>query len=168
MTAAPVISGTQLRLRPHVMSDMDAFGAFYQCDRAQYVTKPDGRTHLWYGFASEVGSWALTGMGSWAIDVDGQLAGQISISHPPHFPETEIGWIVFDGFEGRGIAFEAATLALAYTRSTIRPASLVSYIDADNARSIALAKRLGATLDPQAEKWDDVDVVYRHRVEDIA
>ena len=168
MTTAPVISGTQLRLRPHVLSDMDAFGAFYQSDRAQYVTKPDNPTHLWYGFAAEVGSWALTGMGSWAIDFDGQLAGQISVTHPPHFPETELGWILLDTIEGRGIAFEAATLALAYTRDTIRPASLVSYIDAHNTRSIALAKRLGATLDATADRWDDTDVVYRHNVGETA
>ena len=164
MTASPVITCAQTRLRPHVMTDMEAFEAFYQSDRAQFVTKPDNRTHLWYGFAAEVGSWTLTGMGSWAIDVDGQLAGQVSVTHPPHFPETELGWILFDDFEGRSIAFEAATLVVTYTRETIRPASLVSYIDARNSRSIALAERLGATLDPTADTWDDADVVYRHKV----
>ena len=93
----------------------------------------------------------------------GTLAGQVAVIHPPHFPETEIGWILFDGHEGQGIAFEAAKLALDYTWSTIQPASLVSYIDHRNTRSIALAERLGATRDDAAEKYDDVDVVYRHR-----
>lgn len=162
MTTAPIISGATVRLRPHVMADMDAFWDFFQSDRSGYVSKPDTRTHLWYGFASEVGSWALTGMGGWAIEVDGALAGQVAVTHPPHFPETEIGWILFDGFEGRGIAYEAAALALDYTRQTIRPASLVSYIDARNARSIALAKRLGAIHDPDAQSYDDADVVYRY------
>ena len=162
MTTAPVITGDTVRLRPHVMADMELFWDFYQSDRAHHVSKPNNRTHLWYGFASEVGSWALTGMGGWAVEVDGALAGQVAVTHPPHFPEPELGWILFSPFEGRGIAYEAASLALDYTRSTIKPTSLVSYIDARNARSIALAKRLGAAPDPLAPKYDDADVVYRH------
>lgn len=135
---------------------------FFQTPRAQYVSAPKNRTHLWYELASEVGSWDLMGMGGWAIEVDGTLAGQVAITHPPHFAEPELGYILFDGFEGRGIAHEAATLALDYTWRTIKPTSLVSYIDARNTRSIALAKRLGATRDDTAEKYDDGDVVYRH------
>ena len=38
----------------------------------------------------------------------------------------------------------------------------VSYIDRDNAASIALARRLGCTEDPDAERFDPVDVVFRH------
>lgn len=164
MTCAPIITGETVRLRPHAASDMDAFWMFYQSDRAHHMSAPQNRTQLWYGFASEVGSWALTGMGGWAVEVDGKLAGQVAITHPPHFPETELGWIVFDGFEGRGIAFEAAQLALNHARDQIKPASLVSYINAHNARSIALAKRLGATHDPAAATSVDGDVVYRHAV----
>ena len=164
MTTAPTLTGTTLRLRAHVIDDMEAFWAFYQGPRAQYVSAPKNRTHLWYGFASEVGSWTLTGMGGWAIEVEGRIAGQVAVTHPPHFPEPELGWILFDGFEGRGLAQEAAQLALDYTRDHIRPASLVSYIDRNNSRSIALARRLGATLDPDAARYDDVDVVYRHEV----
>lgn len=164
MTVAPTLQGKNIRLRPHRMSDTAPFWAFFQTSRAEYVSKPDNETHFWYAFASEVGSWALTGMGGWAIETaDGTLAGQVAVIHPPHFPETEIGWILFDGHEGQGIAFEAAQLALDYTWSTIQPASLVSYIDHRNTRSIALAERLGATRDDAAEKYDDVDVVYRHR-----
>ena len=40
---------------------------------------------------------------------------------------------------------------------------LVSYIDPHNARSIAVAERLGAVLDPDAAKQDPEDLVYRHR-----
>lgn len=164
MTNAPVIPGDNLRLRPHVMGDLEAFWAFFQNPRARFVQGPKTRTHLWYGFASEVGSWALAGMGGWAIEVDGQIAGQVAITQPPHFAEPELGYILFDGFEGRGIAFEAASLALAYTRDRIRPASLVSYIHRDNARSIALARRLGATHDPAGKTHDADDVVYRYAV----
>lgn len=143
---------------------MAAFWAFYQTARAQLMDVPKNRTHLWYGFAAEVGSWDLHGMGGWAIDIDGQLAGQVALTHPPHFAEPELGYLVFDGFEGRGIAFEAVGLALNYPRTEHKPASLVSYIHRDNARSIALAKQLGATHDPAGKAWDDAAVVYRYAV----
>ena len=163
MTQAPVITTERLRLRPHRMSDMDAFWAFFQSARAQYVDSPKNRTHLWYGFASEVGSWELQGQGGWAIETrDGALAGQVAVAQPPHFAERELGWILFDGFEGKGIAYEAAAAARDYAFETIGADTLVSYIDNRNARSIALAKRLGAFEDAAAARHDAGDVVYRH------
>ncbi len=164
MTTAPVITSDRMRLRPHVIDDMEAFWAFYQSPRAQFMDRPDNRTHLWYGFASEVGSWALTGMGGWGIEVDGAFAGQVAVIHPPHFAEPELGWFLLEEFEGQGIGFEAAALALDYARTTMKPASLVSYINPRNDRSIALAKRLGGTIDHDAERHDAHDVVYRHEV----
>ncbi|MFD1344605.1 GNAT family N-acetyltransferase [Litorisediminicola beolgyonensis] len=167
MTAAPVIDTARLRLRGHVMADMDAFETFFASDRARYSDGPETRTHLWYGFASEVGSWPLMGHGGWAIETrDGRLAGQVAITRPPRFPETEIGWMLFEGFEGRGYAFEAASAALAWAAASGLFETLVSYITPENARSIALAERLGARHDasaalPDGETTLDT-VVYRH------
>lgn len=148
---------------------MEAFWVFYQSPRAEFMDKPKTRTHLWYGFASEVGSWELQGQGAWAIETaDGEIAGQVAVTQPPHFPEPELGWILFDGFEGRGLAFEAASAALEFARSKIRPASLVSYIDRRNVRSIALAKRLGGVEDTVADRFDDNDMVIRHDMRQAA
>lgn len=163
MTAAPIIDTPRTRLRPHVLSDMDAFWDFYQSDRAAWVDGPNNRTHLWYGFSSEVGSWDLCGYGGWAIETrDGEFAGQVCISQPPHFAELELGWILFDGFEGQGLAFEAAQAARDYAFGTLNVPTLVSYIHRDNARSRALAERLGAVLDPDATPQAETGVVYRH------
>ncbi len=148
---------------------MEAFWTFYQSPRARFMDKPGNRTHLWYGFASEVGSWVLQGHGAWAIETaEGELAGQVAVTHPPHFPEPELGWLLFDGHEGRGLAFQAASAALDYARSEIRPASLVSYIDRRNLRSIALAERLDGVEDADAERFDDADVVLRLDVRQAA
>jgi RimJ/RimL family protein N-acetyltransferase len=164
MTCAPTITGTSLSLRPHRIDDLDPLWAFYRSPRAQMMDVPEDRTAMWYGFAAEHGSWGLCGMGSWAIDVGGALAGQVTLLHPPQFAEPELGWLLLDGFEGKGLAYEAADLALRYARTTIRPGTLVSYIDPDNSRSIALARRLGATLDATAPRHDATDLVYRHRI----
>ena len=163
MQQAPVISTERLRLRPHVVSDMDAFWEFYQSGRARYMDCPTNRTHLWYGFSSEVGSWELCGWGGWAVETHaGDLLGQIALTQPPHFPELELGWLLFDGFEGHGYAFEAASAALGYAFTVMDVDTLVSYIDRNNARSIALAERLGAFEDKAAARYDASDAVFRH------
>jgi RimJ/RimL family protein N-acetyltransferase len=163
MTNAPVISTQRLRLRPHVLSDMEPFWEFYQSDRARYMDKPANRTHLWYGFASEVASWELCGWGGWAVETrQGDLIGQVALTQPPHFAELELGWLLFDGYEGHGYAFEAAKAAQDFAFGDLKADTLVSYIDRDNARSIRLAQQLGAVEDPGAARHDAADVVYRH------
>ena len=162
MTLAPTLTDANVTLRPQQAGDFDAYLAFRQNPRAKYMGLKQDPVNAWFAFLAESGSWSLYHMGAWSVEVDGALAGQISVMQPPHFPETEIGWLLYDGFEGRGLAFKAAKLALDYTWGQIKPPSLVSYIDQSNHRSIALAQRLGAQLDPDAAKYDDVDVVYRH------
>lgn len=164
---APTLSGSRVTLRPQKSTDFDAYYAFRQSPRAQYTDLKPDRKSAWFAFVAESGAWSLYGMGAWTVDVDGAVAGQVGVMPYPHFPEIEIGWILYDGFEGRGIAFEAATLALGYTWETIKPSSLVSYIDPENARSRKLANALGAAIDPDAARPDgegpEECVVYRHR-----
>jgi RimJ/RimL family protein N-acetyltransferase len=79
-------------------------------------------------------------------------------------PEPEMGWALYDGFEGQGYATEAATAARDWAKG--RLASLVSYTHGSNARSVAVAERLGAVHDPDAPTPTDIDPatfrVYRH------
>lgn len=166
MSVAPTITTARLVLRGHRASDMDVFWTFYQTARADFMDKPSSRTHLWYGLMAEVGSWVIDGHGGWAVDLpDGTMIGQVAILHPPHFAETELGWLLFDGYEGQGYAYEAAEAALGYARQKVKPASLVSYIHRDNTRSKRLAERLGAVPDLQAKAHDEEDIVYRHTLE---
>ena len=163
---APVIETPRLRLRPHRMDDMEAFWAFYQSPRAAYMGAPGSRTHLFYGLSSEVVSWDWMGHGGWAIDTrDGDFIGQVAITQPPHFPEREIGWTLFESTEGKGYATEAASAALAWAWDQGFD-TLVSYIHPDNIRSCRLAERLGAERDPGAPlpkgETADETVVYRH------
>ncbi|MFW2544220.1 GNAT family N-acetyltransferase [Primorskyibacter sp. 2E107] len=163
---APVLHTPRLTLRPHVLSDMAPFWEFFRSDRAEYVDAPQNESHFWYGFASEVGSWDLMGHGGWAVDTKGgDFVGQVAITRPPHFPETEIGWLFFESAEGKGYASEAATAALHWAWAQGFE-TLVSYIHPKNARSIALAERLGAVMDsaaalPNGETSKET-VVYRH------
>jgi RimJ/RimL family protein N-acetyltransferase len=94
----------------------------------------------------------------------GECVGQVGINHGPLFPEKELGWLVYDGHEGHGYATEAAAMLRDWAAEAQNLTGLVSYIDPKNARSIAVAERLGAVLDPDAPKQDPGDLVYRHQV----
>lgn len=163
--SAPVIVGDRVILRPHRASDLDGMAALYQSDRAAWIGGQQNRTVVWRWLGYDVGQWGLLGFGSWAIDdrKSGEFAGQVGLNKPDNFPEVELGWLLLHGFEGRGLALEAAQLARHFAFETLGLGTLVSYIDPNNERSIRLARSLGATLDGDAATPDgEACLVYRH------
>ncbi len=164
MTDAPTLTTARLTLRAHRLSDFAPFAAFLASDAARYVGGPLDERRAWHGFASDVGSWSLLNFGCWAVEESASRAfvGQVGLTRPAYFPEREIGWIVFPAFQRRGFALEAAQAARDFAFGALAWTTAVSYIDRDNAASIALARKLGAAEDPKAARWDDVDVGHRH------
>lgn len=164
MTAAPRIETERLVLRPYRLSDWERFAAFYESDASRYVGGPLPRPRSWNGFAADVGSWDLFSFGWWSVEETaiGACVGQVGLSHPPHFPEQEVGWTIFPEFQRRGFGAEAARAARRFAYGELGWRTAVSYIDRDNAASIALARRLGCTEDPRAARFDPEDMVFRH------
>ena len=83
---------------------------------------------------------------------------------PAGWPEREIGWSMFDvETEGKGLAAEAARAVRDRVYATLNWPTAVSYSAAANARSIALATRLGASLESTATApGRDGRLVFRH------
>ncbi|WP_136441938.1 GNAT family N-acetyltransferase [Pacificoceanicola onchidii] len=104
--------------------------------------------------AMMLGHWEMRGYGLWAVTETGaaDILGMVGPFFPDGWPETEIGWVMFDGAEGKGYAFEAAKAAISDARTRLGWRDIVHYINPENSRSIALAERLGAVLDPNAEQ----------------
>lgn len=163
----PVLETDRLRLRPPAPQDVEAFVAFYQTERAQYVGGPMTPRQAWNFFGTEIGHWGLRGFGMFTVtrrDDDAAL-GIVGHWYPLGWPETEVGWVLFDAqHEGKGIAREAAQACIDHGWDVLGWTSMVSYIDPDNAASIRLAERLGATRDDSAAvpKPEDPCLVYRH------
>lgn len=165
MTTPRTISTARLTLRQPAPRDAAAVVAFYMSERSQYAGGHVSRMNAWRNFAAVLGHWQIRGFGLWAVTRTGDdtILGLVGPFYPDGWPETEIGWLMFDGAEGQGYAAEAARAVIADTRATLGWSDIVHYIAPQNTRSIALAERLGATLDPNAAqpKPDSPCLVYR-------
>lgn len=167
MTTAPTLTTARLTLRAATAADFDAYAAILGDARSQYMGGPFSRTAAWDMFCNMIAQWSLSGFGGWIIDGATGFVGEVAIWHPSHFPEPELGWTLTAQAEGHGYAFEAATAARAWYWANTNAQTLVSYIDPANARSIALATKLGAQPDPNGpwatgESAADT-TVFRHR-----
>ncbi|MCV6595121.1 MAG: GNAT family N-acetyltransferase [Silicimonas sp.] len=159
----PVLETERLRLRAPVKADFDAYAEILMSDRARYMGGPHSRNQARAGFDADVASWLLDGFGYWtAEDATGTPIAFLGIMHPEHFPEVELGWFTTEAAEGKGYAYEAANAALDWAFGPGERDTLVSYIDPENTRSIALAEKLGAKRDADATAPDPTDLVYRH------
>lgn len=162
-----ILHTSRLVLRRPGPDDWPAARDFFLSDRSAGIGGPLSLGQAWRAFAAELGHWEMRGYGMWAVcrrDEDRAL-GLIGPWHPADWPETEIGWMIFDSAaEGTGIATEAARAAIAHARDALGWTRIVSYIAPDNARSIRLAEKLGATCDPGAPQPDPAKPcrVFRH------
>lgn len=157
------ITTERLSLRPYVRADFDAYAAMMASARADMLGGPYDAGSAWKCFATDASSYALSGYGCFTIWHQDTRAGFAGVIHPPEFPEPEMGWGLYDGFEGRGFATEAATAILAQIFAQTDRDSFVSYIAPANARSIAVATRIGGKIDPAGvcpAGWGSL--VYRH------
>ena len=161
---APTLVTERLVLRPHEAGDFEPYAAFMGSERARHMGGPMDRERAWYEFAADVAQWSLHGHGALAVMLrgSGALAGRVLAQRRPYWPEPELGWLAFDGHEGRGLVFEAARALRDWVRRSCSLASLVSYVAPANARSIALAERLGAVRDDDAPLPGPDTLVFRH------
>lgn len=164
MTDIPTLTTDRLILRPPVFADFPAMEKLLTSQRAKHMGGPYNTFAAWGLFCHDVALWHLFGHGALMIDLrsTGECVGQVGINHGPLFPEKELGWLLFEGHEGRGYALEAARALRDWAQTAGGLPTLVSYVDPANARSIAVAERLGAVLDAVAVRQDAEDLVYRH------
>jgi RimJ/RimL family protein N-acetyltransferase len=161
----PTLTTERLILRPLKAADFDAFGAFLASERSRFMGGPYEGWAAWGMFCHEIACWDLFGHGGLLIErlSDSAGIGVVEINDGPLFPEKELGWMLYDGFEGQGYATEAAAALKDWAFGALGLPTLVSYFDPANARSIAVAARLGGVPDPDAARQDAEDLVYRHR-----
>ncbi len=162
----PTLETERLTLRAPVAADFGAYAQTLASPRAIHIGGPCDRREAWLDFCQDIASWHLYGHGSWTVTETGAdtTLGTVMLHHELGDPERELGWILHKGSEGRGIATEAATAARDFAFDTLEWDTFVSYIAPENDRSIRVAERLSATLDPDAAKPAGFPecLIYRH------
>jgi RimJ/RimL family protein N-acetyltransferase len=165
MTAVPTLQTQRLTLRPMVAADFPAYAAMMASPRTAFMGGPFGTQPAWFAFCHDIASWTLFGHGGLMIDRrdTGETVGQVGINAGPLFPETELGWLIYQGHERQGFATEAASALRDWAFAALPYDSLVSYTHPENHGSQAVARRMGALLDPVAVPQDEGDLVWRHQ-----
>ena len=161
--AIPTLQTARLTMRAPREADFAAMLAFNHSPRAAFITNGADDYAVWRALRSNIGHWALRGHGFYSVDTHaGDFIGRVGVIFHHTWPEPELAWQLFDGFEGCGYASEAAVAARddAYARLHMRP--MVSYVDPSNTRSAAMARKIGAVVEAETTMWDHPVHIYRH------
>ena len=147
-SVVPELETDRLRLRAPVIGDFQLYAEIMSSDRGRFIlAQPVSRADIWIDFCGTVATWLLRGHGIWAATLKrtSDTVGFVLIGAEPGDEAHELGFAVSETAEGQSIAFEAATAARDWAWMVLRVPRLVSYIDPENTRSAALARRLGAS-----------------------
>lgn len=152
--ARPKIITERMVLRLPEMEDAAPYMAVLMSGRAAHIGGPMSEEHAWHDFTAEVAPWVLFGYGSFAMEErrTGSFLGMIVLHHERGDPERELGWVITEAAEGRGLASEGAIAVRAWAFETFGWDSIVSYVDPANTRSRQMCERLGARFDPDAAR----------------
>ena len=161
----PTIETERLRLRALSLADFELEAEFFASERSAHVGGKMPREQVWRWMASVIGHWAFRGYGFFGVEEksSGRFLGHVGPWYPEGWPEPELGWTMMNGAEGKGFAHEAALASRAFAYDNLGWDTAISMILHGNARSIALAERLGARLesDFEHERFGPCHI-YRH------
>ena len=148
MIDVPVLETDRLILRGWREDDLDFYAAMLaDPEVTQFIWGADTRHDAWRRLTLMAGHWAIRGYGFWAVTrkSDRAMIGRVGLWNPEGWPAVEVGWALARDAWGNGYATEAARAAVDYGFKTLAVERLVSYIEPENTRSQAVARRLKET-----------------------
>lgn len=148
----------RLRLRRYQPSDLALLAAMNaDPEIMQYLGRPLDRAQS-DAMADRINRNLATkayGMAAVERRADGAFMGMCGFSPEIWYPDDlELGWRLARPYWGQGYATEAGAAWLSFAFEAHGVDRVISIADAPNARSIAVMKRLGFTLDHAAELDD--------------
>jgi RimJ/RimL family protein N-acetyltransferase len=154
----PRIETARLLLREYRREDFDAY-AMHHTDpvATAYTGGVLDRRGSWRHFLANAGSWVVHGLGWWAVEVQAthEFAGIVGVFLRDGWPDLEAGWAIFARFQGRGIATEAATAAIAHAFAVKTAPRVTALIDPANVPSRSVALHLGMHVEARVELFGD-------------
>lgn len=149
LVTIPTLSTDRLVMRPLRSSDAPGFVTIWSdTEFTRYIGGRCDPDSVWHAMAGNIGCWALTGVGPWAVveRATGDLVGRAGLWTEPGWPGIEAVWFIRRDRWGRGYAREAGTAAISWVFAE-RPelAEVISVILPENTASVRVAERLGMT-----------------------
>jgi RimJ/RimL family protein N-acetyltransferase len=146
--ALPTLETDRLLLRPLEEGDLDAYAAIMaDPEVVRYLSgETSSREDAWRNMATFLGHGVLRGWTNNAVVVraTGEFVGRCGLWQPENWPGLEVGWTLARSAWGHGYATEAAVAWRDWAFANIPSLDqLISVIHRDNARSIAVAARIG-------------------------
>jgi RimJ/RimL family protein N-acetyltransferase len=163
MVEIPTLRTERLVLRPFREEDLDPWATIVaDPEIARYIGGVRSREEAWRTIATYLGHWMLRGYGQWAVErrLDGRFIGRAGLWFPEGWPELEVGWTLDRAVWGEGFATEAGRAAIDWGFAELGLSRIASVIAPDNARSRAVAVRLGMDLDREVELEGRPAVLY--------
>jgi RimJ/RimL family protein N-acetyltransferase len=150
----PTLKTERLLLRPwRAAADLDALAAMNaDAEVMRWVApnRPLSRAESADLLDRIVRHWDEHGFGLWAVEPRDGEAGCIGFAGlaipsflPAVLPAVEVGWRLAPAWWGRGYATEAARASVDFGFARLGLRRIVSVIEEHNARSLAVAERLG-------------------------
>jgi len=153
MNSIPTIETERLILRPHRLSDFEAFAAIWaDPDVVRFITgTPISRENSWGRMLRVRGMWHLMDFGFLAIEekATGDLLGEAGFQDmrremmPSIEGTLETGWALIPSAQGKGYAYEAVSAMIGWAEQRHPERQMTCIICPDNEPSLRLAGRLG-------------------------
>ncbi|MDQ1439404.1 MAG: hypothetical protein QOK43_3033 [Acidimicrobiaceae bacterium] len=163
----PVLETDRLLIRPFETGDLDEWAEVMSDPEvvAFLGTPPMSREDAWRSMAIFLGHEQLRGWSNNAVveKSSGRLVGRSGLWQPEGWPGLEVGWALGRFAWGHGYATEAAAAWRDWAFAELAADELISVIHRDNARSIAVAERIGHTLWREAEVRGAPCLIYGQR-----
>lgn len=159
----PQLETPRCLLRPCRITDWSVLAPIWTTERARHIGGPFSPEDAWLDYNQLVASWLLRGYGPLTITdkADNAVLGMVLLAHEQGDPAPELGWLLTEAAEGRGIATEAAQALRDWGFAALGRDGFVSYVAAENAASRRVAEKLGAAA--QGHHPGDPDVhIYRY------
>ena len=163
----PVFETARLKLRQWCSADIAPNTAMLSDPGTARFITVDGKPVTnelvgWRNAAVIAGHWALHGAGMFVVEekASGRFVGRVGPWFPPGWPGFEVGWGIASDFRGKGYAVEAARAAIDWAFATFELDHVVHCIDHENTASQAVARRLGAEKQGEADLFGHVADVW--------
>jgi len=163
----PRLETARLILRAYRPEDFDFYAGLTGDEEVmRYIAPANTRPLAFRAFCATFGHWIVRGHGMWVLEEKstGRLLGHAGLPHWEGSQGMEVGYALHPSAWGQGYALEAASRVLQYAHDTMGARGVISVIHPDNAPSIRVAERMGASLLREHTGSDGVRLlIYGHR-----